>query len=159
LIGTVCASALLLGVAAIPSIAAALGPTGNGPTIVESGTYTPTYSATGSTNVASTTFNIAHWERNGDQVTVNGVVSITATAAPNTATNVEFALPSDAPYAPTTAVVTDMTGLVIGNTSTTPSATDGYVSTDTTTKKPQMSFYSTDTASHQFRYSFMYTVR
>jgi hypothetical protein len=87
--------ALLLAAIAVvgePRIASAIGATGNGPMVFESGTYTPTLQ-TGSINVSSATFYNSHWSRVGDIVTISGYAGVTATSA-NTFSQIELSLPS-----------------------------------------------------------------
>lgn len=118
--------------------------------VVTNGSYTP--STTAITNVTSSSASIAYWVRTGNVVTVNGVITVTPTAASETNTTIQF----DLPVASNFTLSSDLSGVAAIRTSSMMSAAL-YASTVNHTAV--MRFESNAASERYFHYVMQYVIK
>jgi hypothetical protein len=148
---------IAVAIIAVPTIVGAIGPTGNGPVTLQSGTYTPSLVSAGSLNVSSATFQQAVWQRVGDSVSLSGFVVIGATSTGFTA--IDFTLPTDAPYNPTTANMYDLAGSMNAYEGVVSYPLAGGVYVDTAQKKPRVWLEASAAGSIAVHWTIQYQVK
>lgn len=121
--------------------------------VIASGTYTPTI--TNGTNVSSTTTQICNYTRVGAIVTVYFNVSVTTTAAANTASDFDISLP----IASNLSLGTDLSGSGARNAASGTATGAALVSANTVNDRATVIFNSTVTTSNSLLGSFGYIIK
>lgn len=147
----------------IPQIANAgiSGAVGNGPMVIQSGTYTPTIDNL--VNVSTTTVEPARYTRVGDVVRVSGRIGLRAASSSypsngwSPLTSVDISLPI-----PTATLASgELTGVGVGDTTGAHApSTAVNIDVNLSTQKPALWFYCDFLTTHtyNFRYEFSYMV-
>lgn len=115
--------------------------------LLTSGVYTPTL--TGGSNSASTTAQPCHWSRNGNQITVTGVLTATATLTA-TSTVIDISLP----VASGMAATTDLSGLM---SSSAIAGLAGGIEGNLSSDIARLTYVAVGTGSDKLFFHFVYT--